>query len=74
MDYGFVFDSTFNLSWAEQSELVKRAVALGYTSGWAPGGVTSRDGIITALQWAQAAGHGFTAGHIGHRRAVLDSH
>jgi alkanesulfonate monooxygenase SsuD/methylene tetrahydromethanopterin reductase-like flavin-dependent oxidoreductase (luciferase family) len=55
MDYGFVFDSTFNLSWAQQRELVKRAADLGYTSGWAPGGVTSRDGIMTAVQWAQAA-------------------
>jgi alkanesulfonate monooxygenase SsuD/methylene tetrahydromethanopterin reductase-like flavin-dependent oxidoreductase (luciferase family) len=56
MDYGFVFDSTFNLTWDQQRELARRAVDLGYTSGWAPGGVTSRDGIITALQWAQAAG------------------
>jgi alkanesulfonate monooxygenase SsuD/methylene tetrahydromethanopterin reductase-like flavin-dependent oxidoreductase (luciferase family) len=55
MDYGFVFDSTFDLSWPQQRELVKRAVDLGYTSGWAPGGVTSRDGVMTALQWAQAA-------------------
>jgi len=56
MDYGFVFDTTFNLTWAQQRELARRAVDLGYTSGWAPGGVTSRDGIMTALQWAQAAG------------------
>ncbi|HET6314957.1 MAG TPA: LLM class flavin-dependent oxidoreductase [Chloroflexota bacterium] len=56
MDYGFVFDGTFKLSWAQQRELVKLAADLGYTSGWAPGGVTSRDGILTALQWAQAAG------------------
>jgi alkanesulfonate monooxygenase SsuD/methylene tetrahydromethanopterin reductase-like flavin-dependent oxidoreductase (luciferase family) len=62
MDYGFVFDGTFRLSWAQQRELVKQAVDLGYTSGWAPGGVTSRDGIITALQWAQAGGPGFTVG------------
>jgi alkanesulfonate monooxygenase SsuD/methylene tetrahydromethanopterin reductase-like flavin-dependent oxidoreductase (luciferase family) len=61
MDYGFVFDSTFNLSWAEQRELVRRAVDLGYASGWAPGGVTSRDGILTAVQWAQAA-PGLTVG------------
>jgi alkanesulfonate monooxygenase SsuD/methylene tetrahydromethanopterin reductase-like flavin-dependent oxidoreductase (luciferase family) len=61
MDYGFVLDGTFNLSWAEQRELVKRALDLGYSSGWAPGGVTSRDGIITALQWAQAA-PGLTTG------------
>jgi alkanesulfonate monooxygenase SsuD/methylene tetrahydromethanopterin reductase-like flavin-dependent oxidoreductase (luciferase family) len=56
MDYGFVFDNTFNLTWDQQRALARRAVDLGYTSGWAPGGVTSRDGIITALQWAQAAG------------------
>jgi alkanesulfonate monooxygenase SsuD/methylene tetrahydromethanopterin reductase-like flavin-dependent oxidoreductase (luciferase family) len=62
MDYGFVFDSTFNLSWAQQRELVTRAVDLGYTSGWAPGGVTSRDGILTALQWAQAGGSRLTTG------------
>jgi alkanesulfonate monooxygenase SsuD/methylene tetrahydromethanopterin reductase-like flavin-dependent oxidoreductase (luciferase family) len=62
MDYGFVFDGTFKLSWAQQRELVKQAVDLGYTSGWAPGGVTSRDGILTAVQWAQAAGPGFTTG------------
>jgi len=54
MDYGFVFDSTFNLSWTQQRDLVERAVDLGYTSGWAPGGVTSRDGILTAVYWAQA--------------------
>jgi alkanesulfonate monooxygenase SsuD/methylene tetrahydromethanopterin reductase-like flavin-dependent oxidoreductase (luciferase family) len=62
MDYGFVFDSTFDLSWAQQRELVKRAVGLGYTSGWAPGGVTSRDGILTALQWAQAGAPRLTTG------------
>src|SRR5579871_2033801 len=62
MDYGFVFDGTFNLSWAQQRELAARAVDLGYTSGWAPGGVSSRDGIITALQWAQAAGPKLLAG------------
>ena len=61
MDYGFVFDSTFNLSWNEQRELVRHAFDLGYTSGWAPGGVTSRDGILTAVQWAQAA-PGLTVG------------
>jgi len=55
MDYGFVFDSTFNLSWPQQRELVEHALHLGYSSGWAPGGVTSRDGILTAVQWAQAA-------------------
>ena len=42
MDYGFVFDSTFNLSWHEQRELARRARDLGYTSGWAPGGVSSQ--------------------------------
>src|SRR5438105_2627598 len=62
MDYGFVFDGTFKLSWAQQRELVKLAVDLGYTSGWAPGGVTSRDGVMTAVQWAQAAGPGLTTG------------
>jgi len=62
MDYGFVFDSTFNLSWAQQRDLVKVAVNLGYTSGWAPGGVTSRDGILTAVQWAQAGGPRLTTG------------
>jgi alkanesulfonate monooxygenase SsuD/methylene tetrahydromethanopterin reductase-like flavin-dependent oxidoreductase (luciferase family) len=61
MDYGFLFDSTFNLSWLQQRELARRAVDLGYTSGWAAGGVTSRDGILTALQWAQAA-PGLTTG------------
>jgi alkanesulfonate monooxygenase SsuD/methylene tetrahydromethanopterin reductase-like flavin-dependent oxidoreductase (luciferase family) len=62
MDYGFVFDGTFKLSWAQQRDLVKLAVDLGYTSGWAPGGVNSRDGIITALQWAQAAGPALAVG------------
>jgi len=62
MDYGFVFDGTFKLSWAQQRELVKLAVDLGYSSGWAPGGVTSRDGIMTAVQWAQAAGPGLSTG------------
>jgi len=62
MDYGFVFDGTFNLSWLQQRELVARAVDLGYTSGWAPGGVTSRDGILTAVQWAQAAPSRLTTG------------
>jgi 5,10-methylenetetrahydromethanopterin reductase len=61
MEYGFVFDSTFNLSWHEQRELARRALELGYTSGWAPGGVTSRDGILSAVQWAQAA-PGLTTG------------
>jgi alkanesulfonate monooxygenase SsuD/methylene tetrahydromethanopterin reductase-like flavin-dependent oxidoreductase (luciferase family) len=62
MNYGFVFDGTFKLSWAQQRQLVKLAVDLGYTSGWAPGGVTSRDGIMTAVQWAQAAGPALTVG------------
>ena len=61
MDYGFVFDNTFNLSWQQQRDLARRAFDLGYTSGWAPGGVNSRDGILTAVQWAQAA-PGLTTG------------
>jgi len=62
MNYGFVFDGTFKLSWAQQGELVKLAVDLGFTSGWAPGGVTSRDGILTAVQWSQAGGPTLTTG------------
>jgi alkanesulfonate monooxygenase SsuD/methylene tetrahydromethanopterin reductase-like flavin-dependent oxidoreductase (luciferase family) len=62
MDYGFVLDGTFELSWEQQRELVRRALDLGYSSGWAPGGVTSRDGFHTAVQWSQAAGPGLTTG------------
>jgi len=62
MDYGFVLDGTFELSWAQQRELVKLATDLGDTSAWAPGGVTSRDGIHAAVQWSQAAGPRLTTG------------
>jgi alkanesulfonate monooxygenase SsuD/methylene tetrahydromethanopterin reductase-like flavin-dependent oxidoreductase (luciferase family) len=62
MQYGFVLDHTFELSWDQQRELVKQAVDLGYTSGWGPGGVTSRDGLHAAVQWSQAAGDRLTTG------------
>src|SRR5687768_13574421 len=62
MNYGFVFDHTFELSWDQQRDLVRLAVDLGYTSGWCPGGVTSRDGFHTAVQWSQAGGPSLPTG------------
>src|SRR5262245_3455679 len=62
MQYGFVLDHTFELSWDQQRELVRQAVDGGYTSGWGPGGVTSRDGFHAAVQWSQAAGDRLTTG------------
>ena len=62
MQYGFVLDHTFELSWAQHRELARLALDLGYSSAWGPGGVTSRDGFHTAVQWSQAAGPGLTTG------------
>jgi alkanesulfonate monooxygenase SsuD/methylene tetrahydromethanopterin reductase-like flavin-dependent oxidoreductase (luciferase family) len=62
MDVGFVLDSTFQLSFAEQRDIVRQAAQLGYTSAWAPGGVTSRDAFHTCVQWSQAGGPGFATG------------
>ncbi len=62
MDYGFVLDSTFQLSIAQQCDLVRRAAELDYTSGWAPGGVTSRDAFHQCVQWSAAGGPGFLTG------------
>src|SRR3954449_533217 len=62
MDAGFVLDTTFELSFAEQCDIVRQAARLGYSSAWAPGGVTSRDAFHTCVQWSQAGGAGFTTG------------
>jgi alkanesulfonate monooxygenase SsuD/methylene tetrahydromethanopterin reductase-like flavin-dependent oxidoreductase (luciferase family) len=62
MELGFVLDGTFRLAWPQQRELVKYAADLGYTSAWAPGGITSRDAFHTAVQWSQAGGPSLTTG------------
>jgi alkanesulfonate monooxygenase SsuD/methylene tetrahydromethanopterin reductase-like flavin-dependent oxidoreductase (luciferase family) len=62
MDAGFVLDSTFQLSFPEQCDVVRQAARLGYSSAWAPGGVTSRDAFHTCVQWSAAGGPGFTTG------------
>src|SRR5690349_12552263 len=55
MDYGFVLDHTFELSWEQQRELARLASNLGYQSAWGPGSANARDGFHAAVQWAQAA-------------------
>lgn len=55
MEIGVGLDERLRLSYPESREAVRQAAALGFTSAWTPGGVTSRDAFHTCVQWSQSA-------------------
>ncbi|MBI1801713.1 MAG: LLM class flavin-dependent oxidoreductase [Chloroflexi bacterium] len=54
MQIGIGLDPTLRLSYAQQAEMVREALRLGYTSAWTPAGM-GRDAFLTCAQWSAAA-------------------
>ena len=54
MEIGVGLDPTLRLTWAEQREMAREALRLGYESAWTPAGATGRDALHLCAQWAAA--------------------
>ena len=55
METGIGLDPTLRLSAAEQSDVIRAALQMGYTSAWTPAGATSRDAFHVCAQWSDTA-------------------
>src|SRR5581483_10342015 len=56
MQIGAGLDQTLGLTWEEQREIARQAVALGYASAWTPSSPTGRDALHICAQWSAAVG------------------
>src|SRR4051794_29489106 len=54
MEIGIGLDLTPRISYAEQREVIRAAVGMGYQCAWTPAGF-GPDAVQACVQWAQAA-------------------